>query len=482
MTDSAANAFDSPGSAPGGMLTVGAVNDPAPGANRVHHITTVSDRHMATNAFDSFTLTPLSAGDIIDRAVRLYRRNFLPLLRIVILPSLVAYLGSVLYYIGIRNFSLSRGDERVAWTVFLIVGGGGLWLFGKAAFYLVLGGAARSLVDHFFEAKPILARDVYRAVRQRFWSLIGALAMIILLLMGLFMLVYFITAMAILLYALIAAVVLNVLPAWLQTTLTVISVVLLLIGLALLSLLVYSRMVYVPQVMMVEGKGVLSSISRSFSLAGGEVRRLAALVLFWFYVAWSVGWLLFAPLGWYGYWSGVEFLNPFNQSIPLWFTITQQTLTQVSEILLMPIAMLGFTLLYLDSRVRKEGFDIELLANRVLAPPQMPHFQPAAVAAVPYTQPEEPYLSTLGLSDYTPTAVPQAARATEAAVAPVTEFVPAEPAAPPIIAANDPLPETVSPVMAQPAPPSDPKPRACPWCETPAGVEDRFCRVCGSVF
>lgn len=79
---------------------------------------------------------------------------------------------------GLRNFSLSRGDERVAWTVFLIVGGGGLWLFGKAAFYLVLGGAARSLVDHFFEAKPILARDVYRAVRQRFWSLIGALAKI----------------------------------------------------------------------------------------------------------------------------------------------------------------------------------------------------------------------------------------------------------------------------------------------------------------
>src|SRR5262249_8756199 len=131
-------------------------------------------RIFSMNSFDSFTLAPMSAGDIIDRAVRLYRRNFLALLRIVIAPSLVAYAGLVMMSIGWRNLSLDRGETRVAVTGLMILGGLLLLVVGKAAFYAFLGGSARSLVAHFFEGHPILARDVYRAVRERVWSLVGA--------------------------------------------------------------------------------------------------------------------------------------------------------------------------------------------------------------------------------------------------------------------------------------------------------------------
>src|SRR5262249_39258643 len=141
-------------------------------------------RIFSMNSLDSFTLAPMSAGDIIDRAVRLYRRNFLALLRIVIAPSLVAYSGSILMSIGWRNATLSRGDARVAAIVLVMLGGFLLWAIGKAAFYAVLGGSSRSLVAHFFEGKPISARDVYRAVRERMWSLIGATLMIGLLIIG----------------------------------------------------------------------------------------------------------------------------------------------------------------------------------------------------------------------------------------------------------------------------------------------------------
>src|SRR5262245_27677145 len=119
------------------------------------------------NSFDSFTLTPMSAGDIIDRAARLYGRNFLALLRIVLAPSLVAYAGSILMSIGMRNATMSKGDERIALTILLVKSGFLLWVIGKASFYAVLGGSSRSLVAHFFEGKPILARDVYRAARGR---------------------------------------------------------------------------------------------------------------------------------------------------------------------------------------------------------------------------------------------------------------------------------------------------------------------------
>src|SRR5215467_16334127 len=126
------------------------------------------------NSFDSFAPAVTSAGDIIDRAVRLYGRNFLALLRIVLAPSLVAYAGSILMSIGWRNATLSRGDERILITVLLVLIGFLLWATGKVAFYAVLGGSSRSLVAHFFDGKPILARDVYRATRERVWFLIGA--------------------------------------------------------------------------------------------------------------------------------------------------------------------------------------------------------------------------------------------------------------------------------------------------------------------
>jgi hypothetical protein len=200
---------------------------------------------------------------------------------------------------------------------------------------------------------------------------------------------------------------------------------------------------------MVEGKGVFNSIGRSFSLASGQLRRIAALILFWIYVSWSVVLLLFLPLGYISDW-----VTPFSPEQPPWFDIAWQTVTQLSEILLMPIFMIGCTLLYLDSRVRKEGFDVELLANRTLAqPPAPPPVYPSAPQWTPAPQPSNPFAySILGLDDYIP-------------------------------APADPVPAPADPV---PAPAEQFEPEvireSCRWCGAETNIEDRFCRLCGSAF
>jgi hypothetical protein len=130
--------------------------------------------------------------------------------------------------------------------------------------------------------------------------------------------------------------------------------------------LVASRVAYVPQVMLVEGQGVFSAIGRSMSLASGNVKRLYALFIFSTLAAYAALLLFYIPLGWYAYANGVEVFT-FNQNtIPAWYIIANQVISQLSLILLMPVWMIGLCLLYVDERVRHEGYDIELMAARQL--------------------------------------------------------------------------------------------------------------------
>lgn len=317
-----------------------------------------------------FTLAPMSAGDIIDNAVRLYRTHFLVLLRIVLAPSLVSFLGGILFTVGLRNFSLERGDTRAIVTTSLIGCGLTLYLAGKVVFLAFLGGTSRALVSHFAFGTTLRAREVFQAVRTRWWPLVGATLAIFFLLVGVFMIVYMVVSFAGAAYLALTVTVLSNLPSWMQIVQHTIFGLITLLGLLLTGLLVYSRIIFVPQALMVEGKGVFNAIARSILLAGGDIRKIGSILLFQVYVAWSLLVLLVIPLGWYGYLNGID-INPFNDAAPIWYNIAQQTVTEISEILLAPIAMVAFTLLYLDVRVRKEGFDVELLANRYL-PPAMP--------------------------------------------------------------------------------------------------------------
>ena len=347
---------------------------------------------------NAFTLGPMSAGDIIDLAVRIYRRQALPLLQIVLLPSLISYTGMIIFSIGYSNFSTMRGDKRVVLTSLLIIGGAGLYLLGKAAFYAVLGGASRSFFHYMLGQdsrgessepsrdkgdtdQPFRFGEVYRAVQHRFGSMIGAMLLLVLIIFCATVAIYLIFSLTVILYLAFHVSIVSSQPFSVQIISGGLFGVLILSGLTWSALQIYSRIVYVPQVLLVEGKGISSSIHRSFSLAGGQVRQTGALIIFWFYAAWSIWLLLVLPLAWYGYLEGIE-VNPFNPEGPLWYRISQQTLTQLSEILVAPVAMLGFTLLYLDTRIRKEGLDVELLASRIL-PPAIRRTDPSMIANRP---------------------------------------------------------------------------------------------------
>ena len=65
-------------------------------------------------------------------------------------------------------------ELRLVMYVFVFVGGLVVTFCGSLFSLIVMGGATRNLVAHLVWNEPVTARTTYRAVKERFWGLLGA--------------------------------------------------------------------------------------------------------------------------------------------------------------------------------------------------------------------------------------------------------------------------------------------------------------------
>lgn len=324
---------------------------------------------MATLAVKQLQLAPLGAGDLIDRTVRLYRRHFGALIRASVPPVVVSAAGWVLLLVCIRAMSASGSEGRVVVYFLGTLVGLAVYVFGLLAQLTVVGGASRNLVMHLLWGEPVTTRLIYRSVRSRPWALFRASAVVLfwLLISGVAALFVGLLVWMLALFAVgvMAAATSARATQWFALIFFLLMTFAALALMLFVFFLVAGRVAYVPQVLMVEGRGVLDSVGRSAELARGNIRRLMGMFLFTGFTWYSAGILLLVPLGWFAYLNGV---NPFELDatrVPAWYTVSSAALGQVSTILLAPVWMMGLSLLYVDERVRHEGYDIELLAAQV---------------------------------------------------------------------------------------------------------------------
>lgn len=318
---------------------------------------------MSTLSPAQLPIAPLGAGDLIDRAVRLYRRHLFVLIRTAAPPVIIIAAGWILFSISVRQIFLTAETGDLLFNVFLSFASVVIMFAGYLSILVVMGGATRTLVAHLLRNEPVTAQATYKAVRSRFWGLTGA-AIIVLIWI-------FASSLAAASGGQIVAVVVFMLSAilanvsgWLAAVVGIVGT-LITIALSLwLFFFIVGRVAYVPQVMLVEGKGVLESVGRSINLARGNVRRLTAMTLFTTFGTISALMILSIGISLLGELSGVNPLQPAEW--PAWYAIVASILGPLSAILLTPVWMLGLSLLYVDERVRHEGYDIELMAARQL--------------------------------------------------------------------------------------------------------------------
>ena len=416
-------------------------------------------------------LEPMSTGDVIDRAVRLYRRNFTPLVAIVAVPSVIGYLAGLAFTSGYAKLLTSvaspgsAGMEGSA-LLFLILGlmGQPVWFF---VYVFTVTGLARVVGDHLMLGEAITFRRCFSAARQR----LGDIVLLALLMFGVLFLIGVIGSVIFFAVFMVVALVIGVtatagMPQWLGVALLIIfSLLAVAAGIALF-LIVAARVVFLPQVLMIEGMTAGSSLGRSISLGQGNWYRVGAILLFTYFVSLSMLAALTLPvivgLEWFSSSSSVEFvLTPAGGAIYSAFNHT-------ANLLSLPIWIVSFTLLYFDNRVRKEGYDMELLAREV-APgfrwqAAMPHpaqpYGPFAPGASPRV-----FMQTgpLGLGGYAP-------------ARPEPQTVPATPSSFP-----GPQPQTETPTTpVLPPPVTGPALGICQRCGLELQPGALFCIRCGS--
>jgi hypothetical protein len=287
-------------------------------------------------------------------------------LRIAALPVVISAIGGVMWTIGWREVSVTSSSVSLAIYVVMMCLGAVLGWGGVLFQVIVMGGATRNLITHLLWGAPVTARTTYRNVKMRFWGLVLAAILIAFafLVVSLVLLVVFYFALIILVLGVVAMT--QILPSWAVVILAVVASIVLVLSMLAVFFFVMGHLAYVPQVMLVEGKGVFDAIGRSFSLARGHVKRLMGMAIFSVMAGYSALMIMIVPLGLYGYVNGI---NPFafsSAEAPAWYAVGYTVLTQVSSIIIAPIWMLGLSLLYVDQRVRREGYDLEVMAARQL--------------------------------------------------------------------------------------------------------------------
>jgi hypothetical protein len=326
-------------------------------------------------------LEPLSTGDIIDRSVRIYRTNLRPLLATVALPFVVGSVGGLMMKFGRNRFTFETLDVP---SVLLLVGGFAVWLLYGYLMVLTVAGLSRTVGDYIMLGEPITVRASVRAVRRR----LGPLTVAALIFAAAAVVTGALAVFALTLVMMVTSL-LGLALQWLGFP-PVVSGVLVAIGMivAVLASLFYvvptviARVVFLPQAIMIEGSSASAALARAASLGGRNWNRVLGILLFSYFASYSLTAAVAAPF-----------------ALLLWLTgqlqFDQETLDaalggviQFASCLVVPVWAISYTLLYFDNRVRKEAYDVDLLARRL--PPAPPR---AATPTFAETAPAAPALA-----------------------------------------------------------------------------------------
>jgi hypothetical protein len=226
-----------------------------------------------------------------------------------------------------------------------------------------LAGLARVVGDNLMMSEPITFRGWVAAVRNRFGDSIK-LGLLVIGLLFLSIFALFIALMIIGVFAQIVVMMVTALrlPEWGLIATGIVLALVALSGLFVVASAILARFVFLPQVVMIEGESPGIATIRARRLGAGNGFRVGAILIFSYFFMLSLFAALTLPLLVGLYFLGISTEELFTNPL---LSVVYTAFQDISSLLALPLWSISFTLLYFDNRVRKEAYDVELLARDV---------------------------------------------------------------------------------------------------------------------
>jgi len=303
-------------------------------------------------------LRAMDLSDVLDRALALYRDNFVTILGVYAVGYVpfwlvVGFSGHLLSAAALKAFSYKKLETMEETSALLAILGGvslvGVLLIGILIIEPIVTGAIARAVSDQMSGRRTSIRAAYGAVRGHVFALLLSSLIRLGAVYGAYNVIYFFVA---LLSAAFAA---------LHTAGLVLILLLELAALVVASL-VYVAFAFLGQIIVLENRGTAATMTRSWRLVSGRVWRTSAIAGFVVLLATALAAAIETPLllG-----AGlVAWRDATPEGIAAMTTIFI-TVTAVSVILVGPILTVATTLMYYDLRVRSEGLDVEMMAAHI---------------------------------------------------------------------------------------------------------------------
>jgi hypothetical protein len=272
------------------------------------------------------SLKPLSIGQLLDRGIRLYRNNFLLFIGIVTITQIPATAFAMLLVLFTSSPAFF---EAFSGQISAVIAGLVGFVIGiVSALITQIGTAAltRAIADIYL-GQTIGILEAYRKIGNSWLTLISALLLSGLMMMGLFIF-FFVPCIG-----------------WAA-------------AIPGLGLAVFFAMAVIPliaPIIVLEGRGARSAISRAWNLARQRFWWVFGFVII---LAIFAQFIITGPVAL----TQVALLSVLDTTNQTLVVVIQQLVSFLLSIIYLPLQLTCITLLYFDIRVRLEGFDLALLA------------------------------------------------------------------------------------------------------------------------
>jgi len=300
-------------------------------------------------------LVPLSLGELLDQTFSYLRKHFWLFAGIMVAPEALLVGFNILMQIFFKMPQPLPGTRAPApaQMAAYAIRAGLSTLAILLSYYIVYAlalGATTHALSEIHLGRTTTIRESYRAVRRRLGRLINVTLTIVIRTFGVFALAVFVLAFSV---AFMGSIPKSL--AWLALILGLgLFVGFLITGILLVIFLVrYS--VAVPALVL-ENLSARQALKRSVSLTKGYLWRLLVVGVLMLLIRAVVVFLCQAPF------TIVAMLMVFKGARPsVWITIPSMLVGGACGAATTPLFMIGFALAYYDLRVRKEGFDLQLM-------------------------------------------------------------------------------------------------------------------------